>query len=235
MRVLIFLLVLANLLFYAFSHGLFGDEVNSEAANLQEINPQQVRILSRGEPPAGNAPPTEPAAGTPEPAPEPAPVAARQEQPAVCLQSSALAAAERAALQILVSTKFPTFTLQEIPAPAHSWWVYIPPLADRIKADKKAQELKGLGVADYFIVQEGAQRHAISLGIFSSEKSASEHLAQLRKQGVRSAVMSARPDKNDTPRVRLRGPAEQLPELRSALAALIAPETLPQFQEMDCR
>ena len=232
MRVLIFLLVLANLLFYAFSHGLFGNEVSNEAANLQEINPQQVRILSRGEPPAGDAPPATEAAAD---APEPAPVASRQELPAVCLQASALPEGERAALQILISTKFPGFTLQEIPAPAHSWWVYIPPLADRIKADKKAQELKELGVADYFIVQEGAQRHAISLGIFSSEKSASDHLVQLRKQGVRSAVMTARPDKNDTPKVRLRGPAEQLPEFRSALAEIIAAETLPQFQEINCR
>ena len=232
MRVLIFLLVLANLLFYAFSHGLFGSEVSNEAANLQEINPQQVRILSRGEPPAGDAPPAaEPATD----AAELAPVASRQEQPAACLQASALPEGERAALQTLISTKFPGFTLQEIPAPAHSWWVYIPPLADRIKADKKAQELKGLGVADYFIVQEGAQRHAISLGIFSSEKSASDHLVQLRKQGVRSAVMTARPDKNDTPKVRLRGPAEQLPEFRSALAEIIAAETLPQFQEINCR
>ena len=232
MRVLIFLLVLANLLFYAFSHGLFGSEVSNEAANLQEINPQQVRILSRGEPPAGDAPPATEAAAD---APEPAPVASRQELPAVCLQASALPEGERAALQILISTKFPGFTLQEIPTAAHSWWVYIPPLADRIKADKKAQELKGLGVADYFIVQEGAQRHAISLGIFSSEKSASDHLVQLRKQGVRSAVMSARPDKNDTTKVRLRGPAEQLPEFRSALAEIIAAETLPQFQEINCR
>ena len=232
MRVLIFLLVLANLLFYAFSHGLFGSEVSNEAANLQEINPQQVRILSRGEPPAGDAPPATEAAAD---APEPAPVASRQELPAVCLQASALPEGERAALQILISTKFPGFTLQEIPTAAHSWWVYIPPLADRIKADKKAQELKGLGVADYFIVQEGAQRHAISLGIFSSEKSASDHLVQLRKQGVRSAVMTARPDKNDTPKVRLRGPAEQLPEFRSALAEIIAAETLPQFQEINCR
>ena len=232
MRVLIFLLVLANLLFYAFSHGLFGNEVSNEAANLQEINPQQVRILSRGEPPAGDAPPATEAAAD---APEPAPVASRQELPAVCLQASALPEGERAALQILISTKFPGFTLQEIPTAAHSWWVYIPPLADRIKADKKAQELKGLGVADYFIVQEGAQRHAISLGIFSSEKSASDHLVQLRKQGVRSAVMTARPDKNDTPKVRLRGPAEQLPEFRSALAEIIAAETLPQFQEINCR
>ena len=58
---------------------------------------------------------------------------------------------------------------------------------------------------------------------------------QLRKQGVRSAVMTARPDKNDTPKVRLRGPAEQLPEFRSALAEIIAAETLPQFQEINCR
>ena len=94
MRVLIFLLVLANLLFYAFSHGLFGSEVSNEAANLQEINPQQVRILSRGEPPAGDAPPATEAAAD---APEPAPVASRQELPAVCLQASALPEGERVA------------------------------------------------------------------------------------------------------------------------------------------
>ncbi len=223
MRILIFLLVLANLLFYAFSHGLFGEEVGNEAANAQEINPQQVRILSRGEPPDVGAPPAEKP-------PSSQATGTSQDRETICLQWSNLPNADRAALQLLTTSKFSEFTWQEIPASAHSWWVFIPPLADRAGADKKAGELKSLGVKDYFIVQDGAQRHAISLGIFSSEKSANDHLAHLRNQGVRSAIVAARPDKSDGPVVRLRGPAEQQATLRSALAG-----TLADFPAQDCQ
>ena len=76
---------------------------------------------------------------------------------------------------------------------AAGWWVFIAPQANRSAALKKAAELKALGVEDYFIVQEeGANRWALSLGVFRTEESALARLAALRRQGVRSAQVGAR-------------------------------------------
>src|SRR5204863_8782988 len=53
------------------------------------------------------------------------------------------------------------------------WWVFIPPQGNRPAALKKANELKTLGIDDYFIVQEeGPQHWALSLGVFRSEEAA---------------------------------------------------------------
>ena len=61
-----------------------------------------------------------------------------------------------------------------------SWWVMVPPLANKAEADKKVGELKELGVSDLFVVHDaGPNQFAISLGVFSSEKGGQEHLARL--------------------------------------------------------
>ena len=53
MKVLVFLLVLANLLFYAFSAGYLGRPDNPDAGRVgQQILPERMRIVSRGEAPA---------------------------------------------------------------------------------------------------------------------------------------------------------------------------------------
>jgi hypothetical protein len=66
--------------------------------------------------------------------------------------------------------------------------VYIPPLASKDAADKKASELKRLGVADFFVIQDHtALQWGISLGIFKSAEAARNHLAALAQKGVHSA------------------------------------------------
>ncbi|MCX7962216.1 MAG: SPOR domain-containing protein [Burkholderiales bacterium] len=73
------------------------------------------------------------------------------------------------------------------------WWVFIPPQANRQAAQKKAAELKALGIDDYFIVQEdGPARWAVSLGVFTSERAAQSHLEALRARGVRTAQLAQR-------------------------------------------
>lgn len=73
------------------------------------------------------------------------------------------------------------------------WWVFIPAQGSRPAAQKKAAELKGLGVDDYFIVDaDGPHRFALSLGVFRSEEAAQAHLTALRNRGVRSAQVGAR-------------------------------------------
>ncbi len=71
--------------------------------------------------------------------------------------------------------------------------MYIPPQANRAAAQKKAAELKKLGVEEYFVVQEeGRQRWALSLGVFRTEDAAKARLEALRARGVKSAAVGQR-------------------------------------------
>jgi hypothetical protein len=66
--------------------------------------------------------------------------------------------------------------------------VFIPPQGGREGADRKVAELKKLGVADFFVIQDSSDlRWGISLGVFKTEDAAATHLAALARKGVRSA------------------------------------------------
>ena len=52
MKALVFLLVLVNLLFYAFTEGVFGRPGNPDAGRVdQQLVPERVRIVARGDQP----------------------------------------------------------------------------------------------------------------------------------------------------------------------------------------
>ncbi|MCA1938884.1 MAG: SPOR domain-containing protein [Dechloromonas sp.] len=230
MKILVFLLVLANLLFYAFSTGLIdtGGSNESNRVGLQ-LHPERIRIVASGEPPAPAAPQAAPVE------PVPAEVAttevAAEVVAPVCLRWVSLAKVEAQRVGRVVGGGFADFTMTQktVAGEGSGWWVHMPPQANRAAADKKAQELKTLGVSEYFIVQDGPSRNAISLGIFSSEKGAQEHLAKLQALGVRSARVGARPDKEGNLQVELRGPAERRAMLQAALL-----EALPKNPPKDC-
>lgn len=76
---------------------------------------------------------------------------------------------------------------------AGSHMVYIPPQGTRENADRKVEQLRSLGVTDFYVIQDQSDmRWGISLGIFSSPEAAQKRLAQLKQQGVRSARIGAR-------------------------------------------
>jgi len=73
------------------------------------------------------------------------------------------------------------------------YWVFIPPMRSQAAMERKAAELRDLGVDEYFpILDPGRWRYAISLGVFRSEEGATRFLAQLRQMGVRSATVGER-------------------------------------------
>lgn len=73
------------------------------------------------------------------------------------------------------------------------FWVYIPPRSTNEDAQKKAGELKALGVEDFFVVNDGSRwTHAISLGLFSSKEAADRRLDEVKQRGVRTAVSGQR-------------------------------------------
>lgn len=253
MRALVFALVFANLLLFAWAQGYFGSPASADAARLQQqLNTDKLFIVGRGEtqspdkaasaeptaadvaaPTAGKdfAPEAAKAAEKPadgatgkagdkvadKPADKPAekpsdkttakPGAASQKAaetkaPQRCLQWHDLAAADADRLERLVAERFAgasrARSVPPVVAASAGWWVFIPPLANRAEAERKASELKRLAVPEFFIVQEaGANRLAISLGIFSTEEAANERLNELREKGVRSARVGER---NTSPR-----------------------------------
>lgn len=217
MKSLVFLLVLANLLFYALSAGLLGRPDNPDAGRMeQQIAVDRIRLVSSGEVPS--PPAAEPVATTAAP---------------VCVRWEALSVSDTDRLEALLKEKFPALAAkrQAQPGEGSSWWVYIPPLPGKAEADKKAGELRQFGITDYFILQDnGARRFAISLGVFSSEARGQERLAELKAKGIKSALLAVRPGKETLFGIEASGPLPDKDRLTQAVA-----EALPNAPARPCK
>lgn len=268
MRVLVFLLVLANLLFFVFARGYLGGGDNPDGERLhQQLQPERIVIVSKGEPAAEagekpaaeapapvvkeDAPASQGAAETPVPAASQAidkkadekkgdekkpeekkpeekkneDKKAEEKKAQACLAWPDLPAAEADALVALAKKRYPSLTLSRsvVSAEGGSHWVYIPPLASKADAERKAGELKKLGVTEFFIVTEsGANQYAISLGIFSSEQGAKDQLESLKAKGVRSAKVGLRGGKTTAVHVEARGDPTQIQGLKDSGTAITA-------------
>ena len=177
MRTAFFMLLLANVAFFAYAWLGAGAEASGDAHLLaQQLNPEKIRLLA----------PEQVSALTRKPEP---PKAA-----AVCLEWGAFsggdaARAEQALDPLGLGAKLTQRRLEDVTG----FWVYIPPLANRQVATQKVGELKRLGVEDYFVIPDDPKwRFAISLGVFKTEEAAKARLDALRAKGVKSAAVRAR-------------------------------------------
>jgi hypothetical protein len=131
----------------------------------------------------------------PRPRPPPEPVAAAGvKKPVVCLEWGSFGKADfaRASSSLDALKLGERLRRADVSTPL-SHWVYIPPLRDKARMERKILELKTLGVREYYpIMDPGPFLHAISLGVFRSEEGAKKYLATLREAGVRSAIMGER-------------------------------------------
>jgi hypothetical protein len=176
MRTAFYLLLLANLGFFAWSYYDSGLPASEMQLIEQQLNPQAIRLLT---------------------AEQRASLAAeRPKVPAVkaCMElgpfnTGDVPNVEQALGPLALGPKLSQRRADELA----SHWVFIPPLASRQAANQKTAELRKLGVEEFFVVQEDPKfRFAISLGIFKTEEAAKAQLEQLRAKGVRSAQVGAR-------------------------------------------
>lgn len=260
MRTLMFILVLANLLFFAHGRGLFGRAENPDAQRLaQQVEPDKLVVVSRGTPPGdadagtfGRLPDSHEAPAekgkadkadktdkakpgekandkaADKPAEKSADKAVSDERK-TCYAWADLSGLEAdRLLGVVAGSKWSAFkskrSAQDSGGP---YWVYIPPLASKADAERKAGELRALGINEFFIVQEtGANHFAISLGVFSTEAAANERLDKLKTQGVRSARVGPR---NPPPlTVEVRGPAGQGEAFKQAVATALPGKTVAE-------
>jgi hypothetical protein len=188
MRAFFLLLVLANLVFYAYAQVVReGDGVDKQLPLLQ-VAPEKIKLLNA----EGKLPPDKKQpARKPKPAPLPKVATAA---PAACLEwgvfaGPGVARAEAALAQL----ELPAAQIERTVTDASGYWVHMPPQKTKADADRKARELKALGVTELVMVTDPAEwRYAISLGIFRTDEAAQAFLAGLRKQGVRTATVARR-------------------------------------------
>lgn len=71
--------------------------------------------------------------------------------------------------------------------------VYLPSLGSKDAAEKKAAQLRKLGVTEFYVVQDQTPlRWGISLGVFKTPEAAKAHLANLAKKGLKEAKLAPR-------------------------------------------
>lgn len=190
MRIAFFLLVLANLVFFVWAQGYFGGE---------DAGREPQRLADQLNPGKMTVTVREKAQ----------PVAQ------ACRLVGGLAAGDAEALHKALGAGVALRPVEE-----KSWWVSINTLPNKAAADKKAAELKLLGITDFHVLQAEGGTFAVSLGVLDSEAAAAEFLQALGRKGVKSARVEA---KAKAPaRFELRGPADllakRLPEAIAGVA-----------------
>ena len=172
MRLLFLIILLANAVAFSYIRYAEGRPGADAQITLLQISPEKVKLLKAGAPPAERK---DKGAAAP-----------------ACLEWGSFGGDDLArAAAALVKFELGDRVSQR--ETGDSYWVYIPPLKSKADADRKAGEVKALGIGDFYVVQDEDQwRFAISLGVFKTEDAANGYLAQLRQKGVRSAVVGAR-------------------------------------------
>jgi hypothetical protein len=165
MRTIVLLLVLANLTFLGYRW--LDSASTGEAIRLAEqVQPEKVRLLTPQQVAALGPSKTDALAD-------------------VCVEWGPFGDAERNGvlldLEPLALGRLLTQKRVELVNP---FWVYLPAAPNRAEADRRAADLKNRGIREAQVVENGAQRNAISLGIFRTEEAANARVADLAKGGV---------------------------------------------------
>jgi hypothetical protein len=190
MKLLVWLLVLLNVgLLAYFNLDLI---VPKPVVADRSIQPEKLKILSAKDletMPKKETPPAAPGAQTT------APVARETSQVATsCYKWGNFTKANLPAAQVvLVRLGLQSVVNQEADSEeGRRFWIYYPPLKTAELAQKKAAEIKALGVQELIVVQDSQWRHAISFGLFQDEQLATNLLNELQAKGVKGATKALR-------------------------------------------
>lgn len=207
LRLAFWSLLFLNAALFAYAQGLLGTARSNEHEPTRlkrQFNTAKMTLLTRDQaeaaakaaaPPAGgDAADVTPSASTA--ASAPAPAGAPPAPAFACTEIGPFNSTDArrfetrlAALDLGDRQSRQTIQAQDV----SSWLVHIPTQGSKESADRKAAELRNLGVTNFYVLQgDSPLKYAISLGVFKTESGAQAMLAQLGKQGVHSARIAPR-------------------------------------------
>lgn len=216
MKLAFLLLVLVNLLLFAWQQGVFGHQAErgrEPERVARQIEPERVRVLTERE------------------------VQTLRERASQssgmldltvaqsCIEFGDFGPNEAPRAEKALAALVPSLKLAPRAIDAPGWYmVYVPPLKTRAEVDRRADELRQLGVKDLQVMGEaGPMKFGIGLGSFRDAEAAKAHLAALEKLGVKGARVSDKPSSIAVTRFQLRdldaATVRQLALLRSDFPA----------------
>jgi len=168
LRPVVLLLLLANVTFFAYTR--LDSTSDGESARLTEqVQPDKIKLLT---------PQQVAALG-------PGKVAALAD---VCVEWGPVSEGDRArALAELEPLALGKLLTQRRVETNTAFWVYLPPVANRADAERRAVEARTRGIGDVSIVEVPPQRYAVSLGAFGTEAAANARLAEVVQLGTTNA------------------------------------------------
>ena len=179
MKWLLWILLLANVIFFSFVQ--WGDMLMGEGKSPKHkppLNVEKIKLL--------DAP-----VAAPESLPSSAVLATPQDQRAftdVCLEWGEFSGTDsERATAALTTLKLADKLTQRQTDYTVGYWVYMPPAKTRAEMDKNIAELKAHNVKDYFTVRDSEQwKNAISLGVFKTDKAARKVFDSLHAKGLKT-------------------------------------------------
>ena len=215
MKLAFLLLVLVNVVLFAWQHGVFGRfEGGREPERVaRQVEAERIRVLTEKDVQALRE-------------------RAKQSSGVVdlggaqaCLEFGDFSAGEAARVEKALAALPAAVKVSAAPVEAPGWYmVYLPPFRTLGEAERRAEELRKLGIKDMLVLNEGSpMRYAISLGSFRDPNAAKAHLAVLEKTGIKGVRIADRPSTVTLTRFQLRdldaAAAQQLAALRAEFQA----------------
>ena len=197
MKLAFLALVLANVLVYAWQHGLLGftpESGREPQRTAQQIAPESLHVLTAAEIAKLRS------------------VAQPSKDSAVTLSQSCIEFGDfsgevLAQVQPRIDALGLKDRLATVQVEAPGWYlVYMPPMKTRAEADARARDLRQQsGVKDLFVIGEASpMRNGIALGSFRDRELASGFLAELESRGVKGARLADKPSTVGATRFRVR-------------------------------
>lgn len=225
MRATLLVLLLANLLLFAYMQGVFGTLSTSgrEPGRVAlQIAPDSIRVVSDAEvrqlrerEKTGNGAERSSLVG-----------------PAACVEFGDFDADAAAAAQARLATLNLGERLATRAIDAPGWYiVYLPPLKTRAEAERAADELRSRGVRNLLVIGDDSPlRNGVLLGSFKDQELARRHQGDLKRRGIEGVRVGERPSMATVTRFRISGLDVAAAERLAAIQA-----EFPQARVMPCQ
>ena len=197
MKLAFLALVLANVLVYAWQHGLLGftpESGREPQRTAQQIAPESLRVLTAAE--------IAKLRSVSQPSKDSAVTLSQS-----CIEFGDFSGEVLAQVQPRIDALGLKDRLATVQVEAPGWYlVYMPPMKTRAEADARARDLRQQsGVKDLFVIGEASpMRNGIALGSFRDRELASGFLAELESRGVKGARLADKPSTVGATRFRVR-------------------------------